>query len=151
MVDGKFEYLIRGFVCFVKNPRFLYLSVKMLVWVVVINFWWVGGGGIMWRWLVLIVEVVLSYFCGWGVGVGFICGCGRRGEQNVTEADPTDRRRRHRPDSTSDQMSQGWLSVGEARSDAGAVLLPELQIQTDFIPEPTDTFFFLITKRGRFT
>ena len=76
MVDGKFEYLIRGFVSFVKNLRFLYLSVKMLVWVVVINFWWVGGGGIMWRRLVLIAEVVLSYFCGWDVGVGFICGCG---------------------------------------------------------------------------
>ena len=151
MVDGKFEYLIKGFVSFVKNPRFLYLSVKMLVWVVVINFWWVGGGGIMWRWLVLIVEVVLSYFCGWGVGVGFICGYGRRDEQNVTGADPTDQRQRHRPDSTSDRMSRGRLSVGEARSDAGAVLLPELQIQTDFIPEPTDTLFFLITKRGRFT
>ena len=78
MVDGKFEYLIRGFVSFVKNLRFLYLSVKMLVWAVVINFWWVGGGGIMWRWLVLIVEVVFSYFCGWDVGVGFICGCGWR-------------------------------------------------------------------------
>ena len=64
MVDGKFEYLIRGFVSFVINLRFLYLPVKMLVWVVVINFWWVGGGGIMWRWPVLIVEVVLSYFCG---------------------------------------------------------------------------------------
>ena len=114
----------------------------MLVWVVVINFWWVGGGGIMWRWLVLIVEVVLSYFCGSGVGVGFICGCGRRGEQNVTGADPTDRHRRHRPHSTSDWMSRGRLSVGEARSDACAMLLSELQIQTDFIPEPTDTFFF---------
>ena len=33
LVDGKFEYLIRGFVSFVKNLSFLYLSVKMLVWV----------------------------------------------------------------------------------------------------------------------
>ena len=98
----------------------------MLVWVVVINFWWVGGGGIMWRWLVLIVEVVLSYFCGSGVGVGFICGCGRRGEQNVTEADPTDQRRQYHPDSTADRMSRGQHLEGETRSDVDAMLPLEL-------------------------
>ena len=39
------------------------------------------------------------------------------GEQNVTGADPTDWRRRHRPDTTADRISRGRRSEGEARSD----------------------------------
>ena len=102
------------------------IVIVFVVVIVVIYLWWVGGGGIMWRWLVLIVEVVLSYFCGWGVGVGFICGYGRRDEQNVTGADPTDQRRQYHPDSTADRMSRGQRLEGETRSDADAVLPLEL-------------------------
>ena len=49
--------------------------IVFVVVVVVIYFLWVGGGGIMWRWLVLIMKVMFGNFCGWGVVVGFICGC----------------------------------------------------------------------------
>ena len=44
-----------------------------------------------------------------------------RGEQNVTQADPTDWRRQHRLDTSTDQMSRGRRSIGKARFDAGAV------------------------------
>ena len=44
-----------------------------------------------------------------------------RGEQMNTGANPTDRGRRHRPDTSADRMSRGRRSEGEARSDVGAV------------------------------
>ena len=44
-----------------------------------------------------------------------------RGEQNVIGADATDRRQRHRSDSSADQMSRGRRSDFALRSEDGAV------------------------------
>ena len=44
-----------------------------------------------------------------------------RGEQIVTGANPIDKHRRHHPDTSANQISQGWHSEGEARSDADVV------------------------------
>lgn len=44
-----------------------------------------------------------------------------RGEQVETKPDPTDRLQQHRPDTSTDQMSQGRHLEGETHFDAGAM------------------------------
>ena len=53
-----------------------------------------------------------------------------------TGADPTDRRRRHRPDTSTDRMNRGRRSEGEARSDAGAVQSPDQRRRNRSTPIP---------------
>ena len=59
-----------------------------------------------------------------------------RGEQTDTGADPTNRRQPNRTASSTDWLSRGRRSDGESRSDTGAVLPSELQLQTEIVAEP---------------
>ena len=58
-----------------------------------------------------------------------------RGEQTDTEADPIDRRQPNRIASSTDRLSRGRRLDGESRSDTGAVLPSELQLQTETVAE----------------
>ena len=65
-----------------------------------------------------------------------------RGEQSDTEVKPTDRCQSNHTASVTNRLSRGLRLDGESRSDAGAMLPLELQLQTELVNEPTDMTIF---------
>ena len=64
------------------------------------------------------------------------CIIGIRGVQNFTGTDPTDWRRRHRPDCSADQMSRGRCSDFTLHSDASALKSTDWEIRNRAVAEP---------------